>query len=155
MRQAAIAEPVLEPAVAPPRKTAKRSTGSVRLAIETPRLILRAHQGDDPGVLAVTILLKPGLAEAGWMQFRLHDERDREVELGFFLEPSCRGRGLMREAALAAVPQMLRMLDARVLSAALPADSPAAESVARALGLAASSRRGSKCRFEKDLCGLI
>lgn len=155
MRQAAIAEPVTEPAVMLPRKTANRSTGPIRLAIETPRLILRAHEGDDPTVLGVTILLKPGLAEAGWMRFSLREERDREVELEFFLESSCRGRGLMREAACAAVPQVLRLLNARVLGAALPADSGAAEGVVRALGLVASSRRGATRRFEKDLCGLI
>lgn len=155
MRQAAIISPVAEPSVAASRKTTERTFGPARLAIETPRLILRAHQGDDPKLLGVTILLKPGLAEAGWMQFSLREGRDHEVELGFFLEPSCRGRGLMREAALAAVPQVLRLLDARVLCATVPADSPAAESVTRALGLIASSRRGSNRRFEKDLCGLI
>lgn len=155
MGHIAIAQPAHGPhATSSPQKAPRRSSRPL-LAIETPRLILRAHDAADPEVVGVTILLKPGLAEAGWMRFTPCAGVAGEVELGFFLEPSCRGRGLMREAARAALPQVLRLLGARTLCAMVPADAPAAESVARSLGLVASSRRGAMRRFEKDLCGLI
>ncbi|MGQ0659736.1 GNAT family N-acetyltransferase [Sphingosinicella sp.] len=123
-------------------------------AIETPRLVLRARDSA-PGTVDLAILLKPGLAEAGWIGFALGGGADRVAELCFFLAPLYRGRGLMREAARAAAPPALRLLGARGVRATLPADAPAAHEVARALGLAASSRRGPMRRFEKDLCGLL
>ena len=152
MPQAAIAQSLSgQTAIPSPRRSPPRPL----LAIDTARLSLRAHYGDDPGVVRVAILLQPGLGEAGWMQLSMGDGLDREVELGFFLDPSCRGRGLMREATRAALPQVLRLLDARLLSAMVPADAPAAERVVQALGLRATARGGANRRFEKDLCGLI
>lgn len=138
-----------------PASSPSRSPTRALLAIDTPRLFLRAQFDGDPGNLLVTILLRPGLAEVGWMEFGLHQGPDRKVELGFFLDPTCRGRGLMREATRAALPQALRLLDARLLCATLPAGAPAAERIVHALGLVATSRRGARNRFEKDLCALI
>lgn len=124
-------------------------------AIETVRLVLLARASNDPETVELAILLKPALAEAGWIAFNLENRKDRVAGLCFFLAPLYRGRGLMREAARAAAPPALRLLGARALRATLPADAPAAHGVARALGLAASSRRGAMWRFEKDLCGLL
>lgn len=152
MPQAAIAQTFSTPAVS--RKAAKQPARPV-LAIETSRLILRAEWTHEPNVLRVAVLLKPGLMEAGWLRFDLRNEIDRDVELGFFLEAPHRGRGLMHEAARAALPQVLRLFKARTLGATVPSSAPAAESVARRLGLVAMSRRGAGRRFEKDLCGLI
>lgn len=155
MPQAAIAQPVSGLTVVPSARAPKRSSSRSRLAIETPRLVLRARATGHAHALDVMILVKPGLFNAGWIRFGLRDAVDREVELGFFLESAYRGRGLMCEAVRAAVPQALRLLGARMLYATLPADAPAAQRVARALGLAESSGRGPMRRFEKDLRGLI
>lgn len=152
MPRIALAHPIAGAPVLPPGIVNEHRPA---LIVETPRLVLRAREPGDIDVLDVTILVKPGLAEAGWLRFSLRPGRDREVELGFFLEPAHRGRGLMREAARVATPRALRLLGARGLCALLPADALAAERVVRALGLVAATRRGSLRRFEKDLCGLI
>lgn len=155
MPQLAIAHTGNRTPVLPPRRAGDGMLSRRALTIETPRLLLRSSKPADPNVLDVAILLKRGLVEVGWLQFSLRDAREREVELGFFLEPVHRGCGLMREAARAAAPQALRLLGAWSLSALLPPGSEAAQKVARALGLVAAARRGSLQRFEKDLCGLI
>lgn len=125
------------------------------LSIETTRLVLRAVDAADPGMVELTILLKPGFVEAGRIRFVLRGGIDREAEFDCFLEPSWRRRGLMREAALAAAPRVLHLLRARSIHMMLPADARAAQGIARALGLVASPARGTLLRFEKDLCGLI
>ena len=156
MPQAAIAQPVSGPSVIPVQGVMKqRASRSSLPTIETSRLVLRARATGDADTLAMTILLKPGLFEAGRIQFDLRDAVDREVEFRFFLDPPFRGRGLMREAVRAAAPQALRLLGARLLYATLPADALAAQQVARALGLSPSPGRGPMRRFEKDLGGLI
>ena len=153
MSQIAFAHPISGAPVFPSRGTG--GTARPALTIETSRLVLRARESADVDLLDVAILLKPGLIEAGWLQFSLRPGQYREVELACFLEPAHRGRGLMREAARAAAPKALRLLGARGLCMLLPADAAAAEQVARALGLVAAPRRGHLRRFEKDLCGLI
>lgn len=155
MPQAAIAQPVSGPSVIPVQGVMQQRVSRSLPTIETSRLVLRARATGEPDTLGMTILLKPGLFEAGWIQFDLRDAVEREVELRFFLQPPFRGRELMREAARAAAPQALRLLGARLLYATLPADALAAQQVARALGLAPSPGRGPMRRFEKDLGGLI
>ena len=148
MSQVAIAHPPSGTPVMP-----RSRIGGARLAVETPRLLLRGI--GEAGALELAILLKPGLVEAGWLRFSLGSAQARDVGIGFFLEPEHRGCGLMREAVRAATPQALRLLGAKSLYALLPADAPAAHKVAAALGLAPGARRGALRRYEKDLCGLF
>jgi RimJ/RimL family protein N-acetyltransferase len=155
MTHIALAQPVQSPPLWNVPARVPRNPVSAAPPIETPRLALRSADVSDAGVVELTILLKPNLAEAGWVRFSLAEDSARVVELSFFLAPPYRGRGLMPEAARAAAPRALRLLGAQVFRAILPADAAAAQGVARALGLAAAPGRGATRRFEKDLCGLI
>lgn len=123
--------------------------------IETPRLVLRSQSSDPAGTIRLTLLLKPNFAEAGWIEFSLRPGPDRAAELCFFLAVPYRGRGLMREAARAAAPRALRLLDARAIRTTLPADAQSAHAVARSIGLVETSGRGAMKRFEKELCLLF
>lgn len=123
--------------------------------IETPRLVLRAQSRDPAGTVSVTILLKPGFVETGWIAFKLRDGLERAAELCFFLAPPHRGHGLMREALRAAAPRALRLLGARAIRATLPTDTLSAHAVARSIGLVEAAHRGTTKRFEKELCILF
>jgi ribosomal-protein-alanine N-acetyltransferase len=68
------------------------------------------------------------------------EDRSR-MEISYHLAEDCHGQGLMREATLAAVPMLWRLLPAQVMQAGAQVGNEASFKVMRALGMTPADER--------------
>ena len=108
--------------------------------------------------LGLLIVAQSSGGAVGWFELDRVRNQARDAKLGIWLSEDCRGQGFGVEAARAAIPVGMELLNLRMLRAEASSDNLAAIRMLRRLGLkpVGSSKAGSgTIGFRKDLTGIV